>query len=120
MKTFSELQEGDKIYIYASKPFKRDHELANSYYYPNEFIPGVYTINEITKIGFCYNFEVSTIIGSSVKFSYKSEGISINIIHPNTCISRTLCRWVNPSYQHQKIFITTSEEEWLKKINENV
>lgn len=120
MKTFSELQVGDKIYIYTSKPFKRDHELANSYYYPNEFIPGIYTIKEITKMGFCYDFKVSTIIGSSIKFGYKSEMISINITHPNTCINRTLYRWVNPSYQLQKIFITTSEEKWLESMNENV
>lgn len=120
MKTFSELQVGDKIYIYANKPFKKDHRLANAYYYPNEFIPGVYTIKEIIKMGFCCNFEVSTIIGSSLRFSYKSERISINITYPNTCVSRTLYRWVNPSYQHQKIFITTSEEKWLELINENV
>lgn len=120
MKTFKELQEGDKIYIYTDKPVKRNYNLANSYYYPNEFIPGVYTIEEITKMGFCYNFRVNTIIGSSLRFSYKSEMISINITRPNTCVNRTLWTWVNGSYQHQKIFITTSEKEWLEKINENV
>lgn len=116
MKTFKDLQVGDKIYIYAGKPFERSYRLANAYYYPNEFIPGVYTIKEITKMGFCYTFKVSTIIGSSIKFTYKSETISINITRPNTCISRTLCRWISPSYQLQKIFITTSEEEWLENI----
>lgn len=116
MKTFKELEVGDKIYIYANKPFKIERIPVSACYYPDEFIPGIYTIKEIAKMGFCYNFKVNTIIGSPIKF----ETISINTTHPNTCINRILLTRTNNSYQLQKIFITTSEKEWLEKINENI
>ena len=122
MKTFNELQEGDKIFIWADKPFcDRDHF---SDYWTNEpFISGIYEIEKAAKMGFCIKFSLRDIIGSKIH-TYVNTNDLILSARKSTSIERTLCFIrVDPRYNYrhyrQNITITTSEEEWLEKMKEN-
>ena len=122
MKTFSELQEGDKIFIWADKPF-RDRDHSNDYWTNEPFISGIYEIKTVKKMGFCIKFSLSDIIGSRIH-TYVNTNDLILSARKSTSIERTLCfSSVDSSYNYrcyrQNIIITTSEEEWLEKMEEN-
>ena len=122
MKTFSELQIGDKIFIYADKPFcDRDH--SSDYWTSEPFISGIYEIEKAKKIGFCIKFSLRDIIGSKIH-TYVNTNDLILSAKKSTSVERTLCFGRMDSdynYYHyrQNITITTSEEEWLEKMEEN-
>lgn len=123
MKTFKELQEGDKLFIYADKPF-RDRDHSNDYWTSEPFISGIYEIEKATKMGVYMRFSLRDIIGSKIH-TYVNTNDLILSARKSTSVERTLCFGSMDSdynYYHyrQNIIITTSEEEWLEKINENV
>lgn len=116
MKTFKELQEGDKIYIYAGEPFcDRDH--SNDYWTNEPFISGIYEIKTVKKMGFCIKFSLSDIIGSKIH-TYVHTNDLILSSRAGTCIERTLHYYDRNEYR-QKILIITFEEKWLEKMEEN-
>ena len=116
MKTFKELQEGDKIFIWADEPF-RDRDHSNDYWTDEPFISGIYEIEKAAKMGFCIRFSLRDIIGSKIR-TYVNTNDLILSARIGTCVERTLYYYDRGSYR-QKILITTSEEEWLEKMEEN-
>ena len=116
MKTFSELQEGDKIFIWADKPYLA-YGRSTDYYVSEPFISGIYEIKTVKKMGFCIRFSLSDIIGSKIYTYVKTNDLVLSA-RVGTCIERTLNYYDRSEYR-QKILITTSEEEWLEKMEEN-
>lgn len=122
MKTFKELQEGDKIFIWADEPF-RDRDHSNDYWTNEPFISGIYEIEKAAKMGFCMRFSLRDIIGSKIRTYVNTNDLVVSA-RKSTSIERTLCFGNMDSdykYHHyrQNITITTSEEEWLEKMEEN-
>lgn len=111
MKTFNELKEGDKIFTFAHKSKKREWGFNDKISWSGEFISGVYNITKIINSGFLIKFKLVPIIGTSLQY------ISINK-NAKSSVTRMYC-WSN-IYEmgRQKVIFTTSEEEWLKMINE--
>ena len=116
MKTFKELQEGDKIFIWADEPYL-DRGRSMDYYVSKPFISGIYEIKTVKKMGFCIRFSLSDIIGSKIYTYVKTNDLVLSA-RVGTCIERTLNYYDRSEYR-QKILITTSEEEWLEKMEEN-
>ena len=74
-------------------------------------------------MGFCIKFSLSDIIGSKIH-TYVNTNDLILSARKSTSIKRTLYfGTLNSSYNYryyrQNITITTSEEEWLEKMEEN-
>ena len=116
MKTFKELQEGDKIFIYADKPYLA-YGKSTDYYVNEPFISGIYEIEKARKMGFCIRFSLRDIIGSKIRTYVNTNDLVVSA-RIGTCVERTLYYYDRGSYR-QKILITTSEEEWLEKMEEN-
>lgn len=117
MKTFKELQEGDKIFIWADKPF-HDREHSSDYWTNEPFISGIYEIEKASKMGFCMRFSLRDIIGSKIHTYVNTNDLVVSA-RMETCIERTLQYYDRCNNYRQKILITTSEEEWLEKMEEN-
>ena len=122
MKTFKELQEGDKIFIWADKPF-RDRDHSNDYWTNEPFISGIYEVEKAAKMGFCIRFSLRDIIGSKIRTYVNTNDLVVSA-RKSTSIERTLYFGRMDSgnryhYYRQNITITTSEEEWLEKMEEN-
>ena len=119
MKTFSELQIGDKIFIWASEPIS-GHRKSKDYGVSKLLVSSVYTINKIRKCGFYIAFNVNAIIGSSFDCGSLFEN-QINL-SPEFSVSNRSVWTILPNWSsvRQEIIITTSEEKWLELINENV
>ena len=119
MKTFKELQEGDKIYIYAYKPYIATGR-STDYCVSELFISGIYEIKTVKKMGFCIRFSLSDIIGSKIH-TYVNTNDLILSAKNGTYIERTLSYYDIGEHHNyrQNITITTSEEEWLEKMEEN-
>lgn len=119
MKTFGELKEGDKIYIWAGEPTSgppksKDYEVSKL------LVSSVYTINKIRRCGFYMAFNINAIIGSSFDCGSLFEN-QINLSPEFSVAKRTVWQVLpNWSSQRQEIIVTTSEEKWLELINENV
>lgn len=113
MKAFNELKEGDKIFTFAHKSKKREWGFKDRISWNGEFISGVYNITKIINSGFLIKFELVSIIGSSLPDILISK-------NAKSSVTRIYC-WSN-IYEmcRQKVIFTTSEEEWLKMINEEV
>lgn len=116
MKTFKELKEGDKIFIWADEPF-RDRDHSNDYWTDEPFISGIYEIEKAEKMGFCIRFSLRDIIGSKIRTYINTNDLVVST-RTGTCIERTLYYCDKGSYR-QKILITTSEEKWLEKMEED-
>jgi hypothetical protein len=113
MANFNELKEGDKIFTFADKPTKREWGFRDKISLSGEFISGVYAITKIINSGFLIKFKLVPIIGTSLSY------ISINK-NAKSSVTRMYC-WSNIyDMGRQKVIFTTSEEEWLKMINEEV
>ena len=113
MKTFNELKEGDKIFTFADKPKKRELGFGDKISLNGEFISGVYTITKIINSGFLIKFKLVSIIGSPL------PDVLINK-NAKSSVTRMYC-WSNIyDMGRQKVIFTTSEDEWLKMINEEV
>lgn len=119
MKTFGELKEGDKIYIWAGEPID-GHIKSKDYEVSKLLVSSVYTINKIRKCGFYIAFSVNTVIGDSFDCGSLFES-QINLSPEFSVSNRTVWKFLpNFKSQRQEIIITTSEEKWLELINENV
>lgn len=119
MKTFKELEVGDKLFIWAGKPMTGLPE-SKDYQVSKLLVSSVYTINKIRKCGFYIAFSVSTVIGDSFDCDNLFEN-QINLSPEFSVSNRTVWELLpNWSSQRQEIIITTSEEKWLELINENV
>ena len=122
MKTFSELKEGDKIFIWADEPF-RDRDHSSDYWTSEPYISGIYEIEKAAKMGFCIRFSLRDIIGSKIRTYVNTNDLVVSA-RKSTSIERTLCFTgidSNYNYHHyrQSITITTSEEQWLEKMEED-
>lgn len=119
MKTFGELKEGDKLFIWAGKPMIGPSK-SKDYQVSKLLVSSIYTINKIRKCGFYIAFSISTVIGNSFDCGSLFEN-QINLSPEFSVSNRTV--WIllpNWSSRRQKLIITTSEEKWLELINENV
>ena len=131
MKTFKELQEGDKIFIWADKPsyitYFGNNKFDN-YSHSGEIISGAYNIKSIRNSGFCKRFLLNTIIGNNFDLGYiNSNEFVINRDYPIPYIERKIWWYDNNNTVNypinkctQVLFITTSEEKWLEKMNEDI
>lgn len=131
MKTFKELQEGDKIFIWADKPRitnLKENTKFDNYSYLGEIISGAYNIKRIINSGFCKRFLLNTIIGNNFDLGYRnSNEFVINRDYPIPYIERRIWWYDNNNTVNypinkctQSLFITTSEEKWLEKMNEDI
>ena len=113
MKIFNELKEGDKIFTFADKATKREWGFGDKISLNGEFISGVYNITKIINAGFLIKFKLVPIIGSPL------PDVLINK-DAKSSVTRMYC-WSN-IYEmgRQRVTFMTSEEEWLKMINEEV
>lgn len=123
MKTFKELQEGDKIFIWADEPFFCNKDYSNDYWISEPYISGIYEINKVQKMGFCIRFSLRDIVGNKLRMYHNTNDLVLSA-GKSTSIERTLCfgnldSSYNYRYYRQNITITTSEEEWLEKMEEN-
>lgn len=119
MKTFGELKEGDKIYIWAGEPIN-EHWKSKDYYAESLLSSSVYTISKVKNCGFFINLTFNTIIGNSLKISRNCQN-EINTHRNISIANRTIYTLNNDCRAYrQQIIITTSEEKWLELINENV
>lgn len=119
MKTFGELKEGDKLFIWAGEPIN-EHWKSKDYHVSKLLILSIYTINKIRKCGFYLAFSVNTVIGDSFDCGNLFES-QINLSPDFSVSNRTVWTLLpNWSGQRQELIITTSEEKWLELINENV
>ena len=119
MKTFGELKEGDKLFIWTGEPTSGPPK--NKDYRVSELlISSVYTINKIRKCGFYIAFSVSTVIGNSFDCGNLFEN-QINLSPEFSVSNRTVWKLLpNWSSSRQELIITTSEEKWLELINEHI
>lgn len=131
MKTFNELQEGDKIFIWADKPSHITYfgnNKVDNYSYLGEIISGVYNIKSVMNSGFCKRFLLNTIIGNNFNFGYRSNSneFVVKTNDPISYIKKRIWWYDNTTANYiytkctQNILITTSEEKWLEKINEDI
>lgn len=122
MKTFNELQEGDKIFFWTDKPHLGDSKKVNLDHYSHygEYIPSVFNIDKVQNCGFCRRFLLNTIIGNKFMIGYtEANELIINVTRSTPYVKREIW-WRNNCTYVQNLFITTSEEEWLEKINEDI
>ena len=119
MKTFGELKEGDKLFIWAGEPIGEPPK-SKDYQVSKLLVSSVYTINKIRKCGFYIAFSVSAVIGNSFDCGSLFES-QINLSPEFSVSNRTVWELLpNWSSQRQELIITTSEEKWLELINENI
>lgn len=111
MKTFKELQEGDKIFAFANKPIKGICKFEDKFNQNGEFISGAYNITKIINSGFLIKFELASIIGTFLSDILISKNAKFSVTR--------IYYWSNGfGMNRQKVIFTTSEEEWLKMIND--
>ena len=99
MKTFSELKEGDKIYIWS----------------PDPELTGVHRVDFNTPAGFLVKLGLIPVIGKIF-----NNGVLTPSPRKESYVKKikdyfnpVACKWIHTD---TFVFITTSEEEWIKKL----
>ena len=121
MKYLKDLKVGDRIFVHAGK-IKEAWSSCPTYDSIHPIISGVYEIIEVIYLGINIQVQYRSIIGKSIDGGYNVIYFSTNTsIHNVTRMvySSDVNRFNNNRYHfncRQSVFITTLEEEWIKRI----